>query len=143
MVNQQPFPQVSAGTRNALLDAYVRLRSGSHSGVTNGRLTIANVALEAGCSRATAYRCIELTNLLSRSGSSTILAETSRAAAEKERLVRKRSTERELRAIIKQLLNRIVLMEAREKQLLDTVSKLGASGHANAGNVISLGNRDG
>ena len=43
----------------ALLDAYNRLRDGKGT-ATNGKLSITNVAREAGVSRATAYRCSKL-----------------------------------------------------------------------------------
>ena len=50
---------VSAATKQALRDAIERLLAG-HSLRTDGRLTVVNLAIEAGVSRATANRATEL-----------------------------------------------------------------------------------
>jgi hypothetical protein len=78
----------------ALLDAYNRLRDGK------GKLSITNVAREAGVSRATAYRC------------SKLLALFDEAPKPPKAKPQSTSGKAELRNVINQLLNRIIMLEA-------------------------------
>ena len=92
----------------ALIDAYVRLRDGKGT-ASAGKLTVTNVAREAGVSRATAYRCSELLAMFD--GHPT-------PAKPKPKIV---SGSAELRVTIDRLLNRIVILDAilkdRENQI--------------------------
>ena len=83
----------------ALLDAYNRLRDGKGT-ATNGKLSITNVAREAGVSRATAYRC------------SKLLALFDEAPKPPKAKPQSTSGKAELRNVINQLLNRIIMLEA-------------------------------
>ena len=83
----------------ALLDAYNRLRDGKGT-ATNGKLSITNVAREAGVSRATAYRC------------SKRLALFDEAPKPPKAKPQSTSGKAELRNVINQLLNRIIMLEA-------------------------------
>lgn len=86
-------------TTTALLAAHERLSAGQAS-VTDGRVSIANVAREAGASRATAYRCVELVEMFDTA------AKPARSKSSTS------SNQRDLRDAIERLLNRITLLEA-------------------------------
>lgn len=92
-------PPRKSKTTAALLDAYDRLRDGKGT-ATNGKLSITNVAREGGVSRATAYRCAELLALFD---------EAPKPPKAKPKVA---SGNAELRNVINQLLNRIIMLEA-------------------------------
>ena len=91
---------VSKQVEVALLSALQRIRSGQP---LRGTLALdrANIAIEAGVSRASAYRCEALADALG-GGSDSV----GNVAGKKPK-----SSERELRHALKQLLNRIVYLE--------------------------------
>jgi hypothetical protein len=135
-VNVQPPNPTS--TQEALLTAFGRLRSGQHSGVTNGRLTMANVALEAGRSRASAYRCSPLVSLFAQHDWAAPAKPKPRSATIEEKHARKESRERELRLVINQLLHRILAMQSREKHLLEMIAKLNSALHEQSSTIVPL-----
>lgn len=115
----------------ALIAAFRRIVAGEAQR-TEARLTIENVALEAGVSRATAYRCQALAaaiGLHNRAGQGT--APEVEVASE-----RRRSGERELRLAIHQLLSRVTYLEAllaeRDKVIAGQRKQLMMQGNARA-----------
>ncbi|GLT02850.1 hypothetical protein GCM10007897_42750 [Sphingobium jiangsuense] len=106
-----PTGKRSAITTAALLSAYQRLSAGT-ADITNGKVSVANVALEAGVSRATAYRCPELL---------AMFASSPKPARRKAVEV---SNQRELREVIERLLNRIIVLEAMLKAKNGEIDKL-------------------
>jgi hypothetical protein len=95
-------PARSSATTVALLAAHDRLRNGQAT-ITDGKVSVVNVAREAGVSRATAYRCIELLSLFER---------VPKAGVDESKAARSQSGDRELRAAVRQLLSRIIVLEA-------------------------------
>jgi hypothetical protein len=84
----------------ALLGAYDRLRTGKAT-LTDGKVSVTNVAREAGFSRATAYRCAEL--LVKFEHAPETSTQKAKAPAQ--------SSNRDLRTAVQQLLSRIILLE--------------------------------
>lgn len=118
-------------TTQSLLAAMNRIITNqAATGVT--RLSVENVAHEAGVSRATAYRCEDLRSALRTTLHGTFQDKhtaTSRSNSEKlerdaNKNSHKASTERELRRAITSLLNRILLLEGElrsERAKIDTL----------------------
>ena len=114
-------------TRTAsLLEALRNLKAGTHSGVTDGRVTITNVAIEAGVSRATAYRNQVLLTAFQKSigAVSGSEGENDREEPSSFKGTPSRSTEYQLRDVVKRLLNRIIALEARETYLVNYIRRL-------------------
>jgi hypothetical protein len=99
----------------ALLGAYDRLRKGNAT-LTDGTISVTNVAREAGFSRATAYRCAELLAKFERARKTS--TEKPKAPAQ--------SGTQDLRTAVQQLLNRIIVLDAVLKERDGEIARLRA-----------------
>jgi hypothetical protein len=130
-------------TDQKLIQAYNRLVTGSSaSHHTDGKVTFANVAIEAGVSRATAYRSAELRTLFNPKATKSADVAPSSERTEEE-AEKRRTTERGLRSIIRKLLSRLVAMQARERHLLQRIKQLESEAKDPASNVVPIGGSHG